>query len=127
MIKNIFLPIIAATLWISLSEFARNEFWLKNIWVSHYDSMGLIFPSAPLNGIIWGIWSLMLAVFIYVLTEKFSFLQVILITWMASFVMMWLVTGNLNVLPLSVLFYAIPLSLMEVVIAAAIVKRLKSS
>jgi hypothetical protein len=47
--------VILAGLWISASEFFRNEILLKSIWVRHYHSLGLTFPSAPLNGAAWGL------------------------------------------------------------------------
>jgi ABC-type microcin C transport system permease subunit YejE len=50
--RNTILPILLAFVWISLSEFARNEFLLKSYWVEHYESMGLTFPSEPVNGIV---------------------------------------------------------------------------
>ena len=59
------LPVLAATLWISISEFVRNELLLKSIWVSHYQSLGLDFPSALINGAVWGLWSLLFAVAIF--------------------------------------------------------------
>jgi hypothetical protein len=37
---------------------------------------------------------------------------------------MWVVIGNLNVLPTGILLYAIPLSLLEAFVAAWIIKRL---
>ena len=38
--------------------------------------------------------------------------------------MMWLVIGNMGVLPYGLLVYAIPLSMLETLVAAFIVKRL---
>ena len=124
-IKSTILPILIATIWISISEFLRNEFLLKSHWTSHYENMGLIFPSDPVNGAIWGLWSLCFAVAIYIIAQKFSLLQTTLIAWLVGFVMMWLVIGNMNVLPFSILPMAIPLSLVEAFLAAFIIKRFK--
>jgi hypothetical protein len=41
--KKSIIPIFLATLWISISEFARNEFVLKSFWIEHYESLGLSF------------------------------------------------------------------------------------
>jgi len=122
MIKKITL-IILATIWISLSEFLRNNVLVKSMWVEHYRSMGLDFPSAPINGIMWGVWSLCLAVLIYYLLKKFTLLETVLLSWFAGFLMMWITIGNLNVLPYGTLLFAIPLSFLEVYVAALILSK----
>lgn len=116
--------VISATIWISLSEFIRNEVLLKDLWVWHYSAMGLEFPSEPMNGAVWGIWSLLLALLISMLASRFSLLKTALIAWFAAFVMMWVVIGNLGVLPMGILPWAIPLSLVEVFVACWIVFRI---
>ena len=114
--------VILATIWISASEFVRNEFLLKTFWTKHYQALGLSFPSEPINGAVWGIWSLLFAGFIFVVAKRFALLQTTLISWFAAFVMMWVVIGNLGVLPYGILPYAIPLSILESFIAALIIK-----
>jgi len=123
--RETILPILIATVWISISEFIRNEFLLKSHWSEHYANMGLVFPSEPINGAIWGLWSLCFAVAIYFIAQKFSLLQTTLISWWVGFVLMWLVTGNMDVLPLGILAYAVPLSLLECYLAALIIKKLQ--
>ena len=116
------LPLLAATIWISLSAFFRNEFLLKQHWIQHYSDMGQQFPGSPINGAVWGVWSLIMSILVLVILQKFSYFQTVFIVWIASFVMMWLVIGNLGVLPFAILPYAIPLSLLEVLVATAIVQ-----
>ncbi|MEZ4898546.1 MAG: hypothetical protein R2806_17030 [Saprospiraceae bacterium] len=120
------LPVLLATLWISLSEFVRNEYLLKSYWTSHYSQLGLTFPSAPVNGAIWGVWSLVFALVIFVLARKFSQWETTLLAWVIGFVMMWLVIGNLAVLPFGILPAAIPLSLLEAFLATWIVRQFQS-
>jgi len=43
--KNVILPVLLATIWISISEFVRNELLLKSLWTNHYKELGLTFPS----------------------------------------------------------------------------------
>ena len=124
--KNFF-AIVAATLWISISEFVRNEWLLKHFWVDHYADLGLHFPSSPINGMVWGVWSLCLALGIFFLLKRFTFLQSVGIAWWMGFVMMWLVTGNMMVLPFAILLYAIPLSVLEVALAAGILLKLRGN
>jgi hypothetical protein len=122
--KRTVLPIFLATCWIGISEFVRNSFILHSHWINHYQSLGLTFPEQPLNGAVWGIWSLCFAIAIFILNKKFSLLQTTLLSWFVGFVLMWLVTGNLGVLPFGILIPAIPLSLLESFLAAYLIKRL---
>jgi len=122
--KKTILPVLIATIWISISEFVRNEFLVKSFWTEHYRSLGLTFPSEPLNGAVWGIWSLLLATAIFILSKKFTLVQTTLLAWLVAFVMMWVVIGNLGVLPYGILFYAIPLSLLEIFVAGWIMRKL---
>ena len=120
-------PVLLATVWISISEFFRNEFLVKQQWVEHYKHMGLQFPSSPVNGAVWGLWSLLFAVAIAILSKKFTFLQTAFLAWFVGFVLMWVTIGNLGVLPYGILVYAIPLSLLESFVAVWIVKKTSKS
>ncbi|WP_370208936.1 hypothetical protein [Pararhodobacter marinus] len=118
--KHPVIPILAAAIWIVLSEFVRNEFLLKSYWQRHYADMGLAFPDAALNGATWALWSLCLSVLLWMLLKRFALIEGIGVAWFAGFLMMWVVTGNLGVLPFALLLYAVPLSLLEVAGAALI-------
>lgn len=124
MTKKIILAILFATIWISISEFVRNSFLVHKHWVSHYQKIGLTFPEQPVNGAIWGIWSLCFAITIYIIAQKFSLIQTTLFSWFIGFVLMWLVIGNMGVLPIEILSYAIPLSMFEVYFASWIIKKM---
>lgn len=122
--KKSILATIITTAWISASEFVRNEFLLKNYWTKHYEGLGIIFPSEPLNGAVWGLWSLMFAIVILIISKKFSLIQTTLLAWFAGFWLMWVVVWNMGVLPLQILIFAIPLSLLEVFLASFIMHKL---
>jgi len=124
MIRRIVLPILASSLWISLSEFVRNSFLLHSHWATHYQSLGMTFPEQPINGAVWGIWSLCFAITIYMLNTRFSRIETTLLSWFVGFVFMWLVIGNLGVLPFGILPLAIPLSLLEAFVASLIIQKL---
>lgn len=124
MFKKSILPILLATIWISISEFVRNEFILQSYWINHYHQLGLIFPSAPINGIIWGLWSFLFACAIYIISKQFSLLQTTFLSWFVGFVLMWVVIGNMGILPFGLLYIAIPLSLFESFIASFIIFKL---
>ena len=122
LIKKTILPVLLATIWISISEFARNEFLVKSYWTKHYQDLGLHFPSESINGAVWGIWSLLFAITIFIIAKKFTVIQTTFLSWFVAFVMMWIVIGNLGVLPYGLLLYAIPLSILESFIATLIIK-----
>jgi hypothetical protein len=123
-LKNI-VAILLAFIWISISEFFRNQYLFHQLWVNHYSAMHLTFPEAPVNGAMWGVWALVFTIIIYTLLQKFSLLQTIALSWAIGFVLMWLVIGNLGVFPFPLLPYAIPLSLLEVIVAAFIISTLR--
>lgn len=123
-LKKTLLPILLSTIWISISEFVRNEFLVKDYWTSHYENMGLVFPTESINGAMWGLWSLLFAIFIYIISKKFNLFQTTFIAWFAGFVLMWVVAGNLGFLPFGILYIAVPLSILEAFLAALIIKKL---
>jgi len=126
-IKKTLLPILLATIWISISEFVRNTFLLHNYWIEHYQNLGLTFPEQPINGAVWGIWSLCYAIAIFIFSKKYTLIQTTFLSWFVGFVFMWLVVGNLGVLPFGILVYAIPLSMLEAFLAAFIFFKLSVS
>jgi hypothetical protein len=122
--KKTILSILLATVWISLSEFVRNELIVKSYWTGHYEKLGLVFPSEPVNGAIWGLWSLLFAIAIFIISKKFTLIQTTFLSWFVGFVLMWVVTWNLGVLPIGILLIAVPLSLLEAFLASVIIKKL---
>jgi hypothetical protein len=121
--RNTILPVLLATIWVSISEFVRNQLIFKSLWVEHYQKMGLTFPAEPINGAMWGVWSLLFAITVFILSKKFNLWQTTLLAWFIGFVLMWVVIGNLGVLPYGLLVFAVPLSMLEAFVAAWIVKK----
>jgi predicted neutral ceramidase superfamily lipid hydrolase len=109
---------------VNASEFLRNEVLLKTYWVNHYQSLGMTFPSAPKNGMIWVAWGFLFSIAIYLISRKFNLIQTSLISWFMAFVLMWVVTLNLSVLPITILIYAVPLSLLEAFIGSYICRKM---
>ena len=122
MSRRLIVAVFAPTLWISFSEFFRNEILLKSYWTEHYEKLGLEFPSEPVNGVVWIVWSLMLAAVITFLLRETTLRKTLVITWVMAFLMMWVVIGNLSVLPTILLAFAIPLSVIEIYVAARIIQ-----
>lgn len=123
MYKKPLAAILAATIWISICEFVRNQVLLLHLWENHYDKMGLDFPKDPVNGAVWGIWSLLFAVYLFLLSKKQTLWETVFLGWISGFIFMWLVIGNLGVLPFNILPVAIPFSFVEVFVATLIIKR----
>ena len=117
------LAILLTTAWISLCEFVRNEYFLKQVWINHYSKLGLNFPDEPLNGAVWGVWSLMYAIAVWWISKKFSFNETVVLSWFVAFPLMWVALWNLMVLPVGILFSALPLSFAEAFGAAFICHR----
>jgi hypothetical protein len=116
------LAVAASGAWISVSEFARNQLVFQSYWLEKYKSLGVVFPSQMINGAMWGVWSMVLAGAVVYLLTKMKLIQAIIVAWVMAFVMMWVVIGNLDVLPYGLLLFAVPWSIVEVTLAALIAK-----
>lgn len=121
--RSIF-AVILTGIGVNVSEFFRNQVLLKTYWVDHYQSLGMTFPSEPQNGLIWVAWGFLFAIAIYLISRKFNLIQTTLISWFMAFVLMQVVTWNLNNLPNAILIYAVPLSLLEAFIGSYIYKKM---
>ena len=122
--KKTILPILLVGIWINISETARWLFLIKSYWIEHYEKMNLVFPNEPINAIIWMIWGFFFAIVIFVVSRKFNPLKAAIISWIVVFVMLWIVLWNINVLPVKILWYVVPLSFIEAYIGALICKKL---
>jgi hypothetical protein len=116
--------IVLAGIWVGLCEFVRNQFVLVTRWQNHYREMGLEFPSKPVNGMMWMVWSFLMAGTVFAISRRFGLWQTTLIAWVLGYVMMWAVIWNLSVLPLGILPVAIPFSFVEALGAAFICRKL---
>ena len=123
-IKKTILPIILVGLWINISETIRWLFLIEPYWVEHFQNLGLVFVSEPINGIIWIMWGFLFATTIFILSKKFNLLQTTFLAWFVVFVLMWIVVWNIGVLPTGMLWINVPLSLFEAFVGALICKRL---
>jgi hypothetical protein len=116
--------IAAAWVWVGFSEFLRNQLLFAQLWVDHYRSLGLEFPNAPLNAALWMLWALVFVIVVWVLSRRFALVPTMILAWVIGFVLMWLVIGNLGVLPFGLLWFAVPLSMIEAAGAAVLVAKI---
>lgn len=107
------LAIAVSGIWINASEFFRNQVLLNSTWVARFESLGMTFPAAPLNAAVWMMWGFVFAGVLYTLSRKFTRAETTWPGWVSAFLRMWLVTRNLDVLPLPILLLAVPISLLE--------------
>ncbi len=124
--KKISASILVSGLWLNTHEFLRNELLFKDQWVESFQVLGLSFPSAPLNGLVWVLWGFIFATVLTMLTQKLSLLQASLLAWFQGFGLMWIACLNLGVFPVELLPVAIPWSLVEVYTAAMIAHKILS-
>lgn len=118
------LSVAAAFAWIGGTLFLRNEVLLKSYWINHYAELGLTFPSDPINTVIWVVWSLLFALFIFFVSRRFALVQTTLLSWFGGFVLVEIVIGNLGVLPPGFLLWAVPMSLVEVAVASLLIHKI---
>ncbi len=121
--KRIVKATAMTTLWIGFSEFLRNQLLFVGFWRGHYTSIGMTFPEKPINGIVWMLWSLIYAASIVYMRQKMHRRDTVTIAWTMAFLLMWLSIGNLGTLPYSILWFAAPLSLLEVYVAVRIAEK----
>jgi hypothetical protein len=124
--KRTILPVLLVGIWINISETVKWLLILKSFWVEHYQNINLIFPDGPINGMVWMIWGFFLAITIFIFSKKFNLLQTTFLAWFVVFVMLWVLLWNIDMLPVSLLWYNVPLSLLEVFVGALICKRFSS-
>jgi len=124
--KHPILKIIVAGFWISFSEVLRNDILFNSYWVNHFMHLGLTYQRLPINGLLWAVWSFLFAYVMYRLLLRLCFWEVFGLSWLTAFAMMWIVLFNLQVLPLGLLLFAIPLSMIEILVAELIMKKVQN-
>ncbi len=123
--------LIANVVWINLSEVFR---YFVFIMPMMRNSLPEIADVAPMNlqvFLIWGVWDTVLVLaatgFAWLMLERFGTSAAVTIgtgtaIWAAIFLILWLGMWNMNLASLPILAVALPLALVEMVVAAAIVR-----
>ena len=119
-IKKIILPILITGIWINISETVRWMFLVESYWLEKYQVLNLTFPNETINMIAWMLWGFFNATVIFILSKKYNLLQTTVLSWFVAFVMMWVIVWNIGVLPTGMLWFNVPLSLLETFIGAYI-------
>ena len=73
--KRFWIAVVASGMWMNLSEFIRNEFVIKHMWIKGFEEIGLSFPSAPVNDLVWVIWTFIFCAVLTTLNMRFNALK----------------------------------------------------
>lgn len=122
--KRVVLPILVTGIWINISETIRWVFFVEPYWIEYYQNLNLTFPRGLTNNIIWMIWGFGFAAVIFILSKKFNLFQTTILSWFVTFVMLWLVLWNIEILPVGFLWFVIPLSFIEAFVGALICNKM---
>ncbi len=129
--RAFWLALGANFLWINISEVAR---YFAFVMPMTREAFPMIADVAPMNlpvFMIWGVWDMILVVAAtampWLILDKFGSSKKVaalagVFVWMAVFVILWLGLFNMNLTTGGVLFTALPLALIEMLIAAFIVR-----
>ena len=118
--------ILLVAVWINFSGTVRWMLFAKPKFDVFYKGMGLEYPNTLVINILWMLWGVLAAVLVVFLSKKFTILHTMVLSWLVVFAMTWIVLWNSAVLPLDLLWIAVPWSLFEVFVAALISNRLQS-
>lgn len=118
--------VLLVAVWINFSGTVRWMLFAKPRFDALYKGMGLEYPNTLVINILWMLWGVLAAILVVFLTKKFTILHTMVLSWLVVFAMTWIVLWNSAVLPLDLLWIAVPWSLFEVFVAALISNRLQS-
>lgn len=117
--------VLLVAIWFNFSGTLRWMLFAKPRFVALYEGMGLEYPNTLAINLLWVLWGLLAAVLVVFLSQKFGIVHAAILSWLAAFAMTWIVLWNSAVLPLALLWVAVPWSLAEVFIAALIANKLQ--
>ena len=120
--KKAIWQVIIISIWINLAETIRWLVFAKPYFISHYQSMNLEPPGGPLYLIIWFVWGILLALFIYILSRKFKLLETAIIVWLSVYSGIWIMLFNLRLLSFQILAALAAFCFIEIFIGTLISK-----
>ena len=118
--------ILLVAIWINFSVTVRWMLFAKPRFDAFYKGIGLEYPNTLVINLLWVLWGVLAAVVIVFLSRKFTMLHAFVLSWLAVFAMHWIALWNFAVLPLDLLWIAVPWSLFEFFVAVLIANKLHS-
>ena len=128
--RGVIITLLVNGVWINASEIFRYFLFVMPMMRETFPQISDVAPMTLPVFLIWGIWDtvLLFAVtgFVWLYLERFgaSFSNAVLagtLVWLSIFGIFWLGLYNMNLATLSILSIALPLSWLELAIAALIV------
>ncbi len=119
--------ILLVSIWINIFETLRWMLFAKPEIDMHFKAANLVLPNEPINNLLWLIWGIIIAVMIFIVSKKFKVLQTTFIVWITVYVMHWIALWNMAVLPINILWLAVPLTFTNVLVGALISKYFQST
>ena len=119
--------IFLVSIWINIFETLRWMLFAKPEIDMHFKAANIVLPNEPINNLLWLIWGIIIAVMIFIVSKKFKVLQTTFIVWITVYVMHWIALWNMAVLPINILWLAVPLTFINVLVGALISKYFQSN
>jgi len=120
--KKAIWPVVILSIWINVAETIRWMVFAKPYFVSHYQKMNIEPPGGPLYLIIWIVWGVLLAILIYIISRKFSWIETTIMVWLSVFSGMWIMLFNQSLVTFPVLLTLAAFCFIEILIAVLIAK-----
>ena len=118
--KKAIWQIIILSIWINLAETIRWIVFAKPYFVSHFQNMNIEPPSGPVYLIIWIVWGILLALYIYIISLKFSTIKATLIIWLSVYSGIWIMLFNLKLVTFPILLAIAAFCFIEILIGTLI-------
>lgn len=118
--KKTIWQILLVSLWVNIFETLRWMLFAKPSIDMHFKAANLVLPNEPINNLLWLIWGIIIAVMIFIISKKFKVLQTTFIVWITVYVLHWIALWNMAVLPINILWLAVPLTFINVLVGALI-------
>lgn len=119
--------IFLVSIWLNIFETLRWMLFAKPEIDMHFKAANIVLPNEPINNLLWLIWGIIIAVMVFIVSKKFKVLQTTFIVWITVYVMHWIALWNMAVLPINILWLAVPLTFINVLVGALISKYFQSN
>ena len=120
--KKAIWQVIILSIWINLAETIRWIAFAKPYFVNHTQNMNIEQPSGPLYLIIWFVWGVLLALLIYIISRKFSFIETTIIIWLSVYSGIWIMLFNLSLVTFPILIAIAAFCFIEIFVGSLISK-----
>ena len=120
--KKAIWQVIILSIWINLAETIRWIAFSKPYFVNHTQNMNIEQPSGPLYLIIWFVWGVLLALLIYIISRKFSFIETTIIIWLSVYSGIWIMLFNQSLVTFPILIAIAAFCFIEIFVGSLISK-----